>query len=150
MFSGNWIPKTERSRSFAFFTIGGYVGSIITMPLSGYLCEYGNFFDLIVGWEVLFYVLGALALLAVSIWWIFVFDQPSKHPFITAEELTEIYSDLDLSKNIIEQSTISCQLDKNSKLNNNQLMIEKKPPKLGSNVPWITLLTSKGRMNFYF
>ena len=149
---GNWIPKNEISRSFSFFTIGGYVGSVITMPLSGYLCEYGNFFDLVEGWYMVFYVLGFLALLSVAIWWIFVFDSPSEHPTIAHDELIKISNGLDPSKGMrFKQSTVSYVLEKleNGTRNDKQIS-DKKPPKLGSKVPWLKLLTAKGMLQFSF
>ncbi|XP_034140514.1 putative inorganic phosphate cotransporter [Drosophila guanche] len=51
-----WIPPDERSRAGAAVYAGAQFGTIVSMPLSGLLAEYG--FD--GGWPSIFYVFGIL------------------------------------------------------------------------------------------
>ena len=46
MFS-QWIPERERSTALAVIVVGGNIGALITMPLSGFLCDH-------VGWRMVF------------------------------------------------------------------------------------------------
>ncbi|XP_034652283.1 putative inorganic phosphate cotransporter [Drosophila subobscura] len=52
-----WIPPDERSRAGAAVYAGAQFGTIVSMPLSGLLAEYG--FD--GGWPSIFYVFGILS-----------------------------------------------------------------------------------------
>jgi len=136
----NWVPQKERSFSFSFFMLGSYFGSVVTMPLSGYLCESGNFFDIVVGWYLVFYVLGSFALIGLVFWCIFVYETPLEHPTITHEELKKIFIGLDASKEMME--TINHKLDNNVKSNFVQSVIKKSKSE-SARVPWLKLFASK-------
>lgn len=71
------------------------------------------------------------------LWHFFVYDTPSKHPRISNNEINKIVNDLDLSKETVEQSTISFKIEKNDNQNKRNMK------KLGSNVPWKKMLKSK-------
>ena len=58
-----WIPPNERSRMGAFVYAGAQFGTVISMPLSGLLAEYG--WD--GGWPSIFYVFGTVG----TIWCVF-------------------------------------------------------------------------------
>lgn len=51
-----WIPPNERSRMGAFVYAGAQFGTVISMPLSGLLAEYG----FAGGWPSIFYVFGTI------------------------------------------------------------------------------------------
>ena len=51
---GKWAPTMERSKLGAFTYSGSQFGTVISLPLSGLLCQYG--FD--GGWPSVFYVFG--------------------------------------------------------------------------------------------
>ncbi|XP_034241862.1 sialin-like [Thrips palmi] len=76
-----WAPPAERSR-FATVYTGGYLGTVICMPVSGLLCDM----DFLSGWPMAFYVFGALGVLWYIPWHLCVFDTPAQHPRIDPRE----------------------------------------------------------------
>lgn len=85
-----WIPPNERSRMGAAVYAGAQFGTIISMPLSGLLAEYG--FD--GGWPSIFYVFGIIGTLWSIAFIIFVYEDPSSHPTIDEKERKYINSSL--------------------------------------------------------
>ncbi|KAM7341817.1 putative inorganic phosphate cotransporter protein picot isoform 1-T1 [Cochliomyia hominivorax] len=77
-----WIPPNERSRMGAAVYAGAQFGTIISMPLSGLLAEYG--FD--GGWPSIFYVFGAVGTIWSVAFLIWVYEDPSSHPSIDERE----------------------------------------------------------------
>jgi MFS transporter, ACS family, solute carrier family 17 (sodium-dependent inorganic phosphate cotransporter), member 5 len=96
-----WVPKTERSRFAAVVYNGANFGTIVSIPLTGYLCSL----EFMGGWPLSFYIFGVLGIvwwyevvivinclmhicmIYFSIfWWWFVFDSPQSHPRISQEE----------------------------------------------------------------
>ncbi|KAH8372853.1 hypothetical protein KR009_006573 [Drosophila setifemur] len=77
-----WIPPNERSRMGAAVYAGAQFGTIISMPLSGLLAEYG--FD--GGWPSIFYVFGIVGTVWSIAFLIFVYEDPSVHPKIDERE----------------------------------------------------------------
>ena len=67
------------SRFVSYCTSGCAFGTVIGMPVSGYLCEYA-------GWEVVFYVFGGLGLVWFLAWALTVHDGPEVHPRISQTE----------------------------------------------------------------
>ena len=110
------------------------------MPLSGYLCEWGNFFDIIEGWPLVFYFFGLLGLIFTILWYFLVFEKPSQHPSITDDEMNKIFNNSDIIKEMVEQSTVSFKLDKNEHINQEK---KKQLNKINSKVPWKKMLKSK-------
>ncbi|XP_050420309.1 putative inorganic phosphate cotransporter isoform X1 [Adelges cooleyi] len=83
-----WIPPNERSRMGAFVYAGAQFGTVISMPLSGVLSEYG----FAGGWPSIFYVFGAIGTLwSVAFLW-FVHEDPESHPTIPHDERKYIIS----------------------------------------------------------
>ena len=78
-----WMPKMERSRAVSICFAGSAIGSVVTLPLTGYLCHESS----LGGWPTIFYVLGAAGCVWFIFWCIFVFDSPEAHPFISESEL---------------------------------------------------------------
>lgn len=58
---------------------GASLGTVIALPLCGWVLDAW-------GWEAVFYVSGALALLWTVAWWLLVYDSPDQHPRISQEE----------------------------------------------------------------
>ncbi|XP_051157227.1 putative inorganic phosphate cotransporter isoform X3 [Leptopilina boulardi] len=85
-----WIPPNERSRMGAFVYAGAQFGTVISMPLSGLLSEYG--FD--GGWPSIFYVFGAVGTIWCIAFLIMVHEDPEKHPTIADDEKKYIMSAL--------------------------------------------------------
>ncbi|XP_055923202.1 putative inorganic phosphate cotransporter isoform X1 [Eupeodes corollae] len=77
-----WIPPTERSRMGAAVYAGAQFGTIISMPLSGLLAEYG--FD--GGWPSIFYVFGLIGTIWAIAFLLLVYEDPSSHPTIDEKE----------------------------------------------------------------
>ncbi|XP_076244130.1 putative inorganic phosphate cotransporter protein picot isoform X2 [Calliopsis andreniformis] len=85
-----WIPPNERSRMGAFVYAGAQFGTVISMPLSGILSEYG--FD--GGWPSIFYVFGAVGTIWCIAFLIMVYEDPESHPRIAEDEKKYILSAL--------------------------------------------------------
>lgn len=77
-----WIPPLERSRFAAYVYAGANLGTIISLPLSGWLCSL----DFMGGWPLAFYIFGGLGIVWFAFWMYFVYDEPKKHPRISSEE----------------------------------------------------------------
>ncbi|XP_077289112.1 putative inorganic phosphate cotransporter [Arctopsyche grandis] len=84
---GKWAPVNERSRLGNFVIAGGPFGTIIGMPLSGFLCQH-------YGWPVTFQLIGAMAITMGFIWFWFGSDSPAKHQKISNEEKLYIQTSL--------------------------------------------------------
>ncbi|XP_023217902.1 sialin-like [Centruroides sculpturatus] len=89
MFS-RWAPPEERSRMLSICTIGQHVGTIVTMSLTGFLCEYG----FAGGWPSAFYVYGICGCLWFMFWATLVHNSPEDHPRISKKELMYIQQNL--------------------------------------------------------
>ncbi|XP_001950194.2 putative inorganic phosphate cotransporter [Acyrthosiphon pisum] len=77
-----WIPPNERSRMGAFVYAGAQFGTVISMPLSGVLSEYG----FAGGWPSIFYVFATIGTLwSVAFLW-YVHEDPESHPTIPHDE----------------------------------------------------------------
>ena len=77
-----WTPKMERSRAITIIFAGSAIGSVVTLPLTGYLC-HNTFLG---GWPSIFYVLGIVGLIWFVFWTLFVFNTPEDHPYISQAE----------------------------------------------------------------
>ncbi|CAG9857370.1 unnamed protein product [Phyllotreta striolata] len=77
-----WIPPLERSTFAAYVYAGANLGTIISMPLSGWLCSL----DLDGGWPLSFYLFGVLGIVWFFLWIFLVHDTPSTHPRIDPQE----------------------------------------------------------------
>lgn len=77
-----WIPPLERSRFAAYVYAGANFGTIISLPVSGWLCSL----DFMGGWPLAFYIFGGIGIFWFAAWMLLVFDEPKKHPRITVEE----------------------------------------------------------------
>ncbi|XP_067000876.2 vesicular glutamate transporter 2 [Anabrus simplex] len=87
-----WAPPLERSRMTSLAFSGSYVGTVVAMPLCGFLAKE-------VGWPSIFYVFGTICLVWFAVWWMVVAESPEKDPKITPEELKYIQDSLGKSSN---------------------------------------------------
>lgn len=85
-----WIPPNERSRMGAFVYAGAQFGTVISMPLSGVLSEYG----FAGGWPSIFYVFGAVGTIWCIAFLLMVYEDPESHPRIAEDEKKYILSAL--------------------------------------------------------
>ena len=67
----HWSPPLERSKLSTFIYAGSMMGTVVSLPLTGLICDYW-------GWEAAFYVFGAFGLVWFIFWTIFVYDTPAK------------------------------------------------------------------------
>lgn len=77
-----WIPPLERSKFAALVYAGTNFGTVISLPLSGWLCSI----EYMGGWPLAFYIFGILGIIWFIFWLYLVYDTPSSHPRITAAE----------------------------------------------------------------
>ncbi|XP_059618259.1 sialin [Phlebotomus argentipes] len=77
-----WIPPLERSKFAAVVYAGSNFGTIISLPLSGWLCSL----DFLDGWPLAFYLFGALGVIWFIFWMYLVYNSPAQHPRIEPEE----------------------------------------------------------------
>ncbi|KAL0112804.1 hypothetical protein PUN28_012219 [Cardiocondyla obscurior] len=76
--TARWIPPTERSK-FVSHMMASSLGAAVTMLMCGFLIAS-------LGWESVFYVTGVIGIIWSVTWFLLVFDSPSQHPRISAEE----------------------------------------------------------------
>ncbi|XP_023322826.1 putative inorganic phosphate cotransporter isoform X3 [Eurytemora carolleeae] len=74
-----WTPPNERSKMGSRVYSGSQFGTVIALPLSGYLADE-------FGWESVFYVFGVLSLIWFLAWAFLISDSPDTHPTISREE----------------------------------------------------------------
>ncbi|KAJ9590663.1 hypothetical protein L9F63_016291, partial [Diploptera punctata] len=84
----HWIPPLERSKFASYVYAGANFGTVVSMPLSGYLCSF-TFLD---GWPLSFYLFGGLSVVWFFAWMFIVYDTPSTHPRISDQERSYIIS----------------------------------------------------------
>ena len=77
-----WVPPLERSRFAAYVYAGANFGTIISLPLSGWLCSL----DFMGGWPLAFYIFGSLGIIWFIFWYWLVYDAPHCHPRISQAE----------------------------------------------------------------
>ncbi|VDN91695.1 unnamed protein product [Brugia pahangi] len=78
-----WFPPKERSFAIGFITGGRQIGSLLILPVSGWVCLRKDTFG---GWKFTFYISAIIAALMLLIWLIMSADKPSKHYFVKNEE----------------------------------------------------------------
>ncbi|XP_014602943.1 PREDICTED: putative inorganic phosphate cotransporter isoform X5 [Polistes canadensis] len=75
---------------FSLLFIGAQFGTVISMPLSGLLSEYG----FSGGWPSIFYVFGAVGIIWCIAFFFLVYEDPENHPRISEDEKKYIVSAL--------------------------------------------------------
>ncbi|GBM45612.1 Putative inorganic phosphate cotransporter [Araneus ventricosus] len=83
---GHWAPVEEKSTLIALCVVGDNIGTILTMPLTGYLCEYG----FAGGWPSVYYILGIVGFVWFFFWFFLAYNRPSDHPRISRIEIDYI------------------------------------------------------------
>lgn len=79
-----WVPPMERSKYAAFVYAGCSFGTVISLPVAGWLCSFSD------GWPLAFYIFGFSGLIWFIFWMKYAYDTPQSHPFISDEELRYI------------------------------------------------------------
>uniref|UniRef100_A0AAG5DCW8 Sialin n=1 Tax=Anopheles atroparvus TaxID=41427 RepID=A0AAG5DCW8_ANOAO len=75
----NWAPPSERSRMTTIAFSGVFTGTVASMLLSGVLADT-------LGWEWVFYILGAIGCVWFVAWMLIVKKSPETDPYITTKE----------------------------------------------------------------
>ncbi|XP_050423978.1 vesicular glutamate transporter 1-like [Adelges cooleyi] len=84
--TGQWVPPNERSQFVSSYW-GCSFGTALTYIVCGYII---NWF----GWELVFYITGAIGLLWYACWTWLIYDSPAKHPSIKDKERMHIEKSL--------------------------------------------------------
>jgi len=74
-----WSPACERSRLTTFSLSGCYIGTVFALGLGGIIGRAIN-------WEAIFYIFGAFGIVWCLLWFLFVYETPSEHATILADE----------------------------------------------------------------
>lgn len=77
-----WAPVQERTFLLTICGVGTLLGTIVTLPMSALLCQYG----FAGGWPSVFYLTGILGCVWFLIWIFIASDKPEEHKFISQEE----------------------------------------------------------------
>ena len=85
-----WFPVRQRAMGMAIFNSGAAIGSIVAPPLIVLLQQNH-------GWQTTFIVTGVLGF-GWLILWLFLYDSPERHKWITQAELKLIRSDSGASR----------------------------------------------------
>ncbi|XP_077989800.1 putative inorganic phosphate cotransporter [Glandiceps talaboti] len=101
---GKWCPPFERSRLANFTYTGAPIGNIVTMLVSGPLCD-STFLG---GWPSVFYIAGSLGCLFFIAWMYVVYDSPAVHPRVSMKE--QRYIESTVGENNYDQAAILSSL----------------------------------------
>ncbi|ULU04922.1 hypothetical protein L5515_013717 [Caenorhabditis briggsae] len=82
--SEGWSPIAEISTYIAFLSAGFQLSNIITMPLSGVLCESE------LGWRSIYYIFGGVACAVTAGFYAFFRDTAQSHRNVSTKELQKI------------------------------------------------------------
>lgn len=93
----SWAPPLERARLHGIAISGAFIGTVITMPLAGYVGQ-------VFGWESIFYLFGALVCIWYVVWLFLIRETPDKDPFITEKERKYIQRTIGATKKENEPS----------------------------------------------
>ncbi|XP_046403298.1 putative inorganic phosphate cotransporter [Ischnura elegans] len=130
-----WVPPLERSRITAIVYAGALFGTVISMPISGILCNI----DLPVywwllgpgGWVLCFYIFGALGVIWYIAWMALISDSPATHPSICPQE-----------RRFIEHSLKQPDKHHHSRGNHATVTSPADDDLVDEGIPWCQVLTS--------
>ncbi|XP_022239398.1 sialin-like isoform X2 [Limulus polyphemus] len=86
---GHWLTRSQRGLLSSMVFIGGDIGTVISILITGMMCET----DFLGGWPAGFYLLGAGGIVWFIFWIFLAFDSPEDHPRISKQELIFIQKD---------------------------------------------------------
>lgn len=83
-----WAPPLEKTRLAAFAFSGSYIGTVLSLLISGGLFSAGY------KWPSIFYLFGSFGILWFVCWCFMIAENPAKHSTITDTELDYIQSSI--------------------------------------------------------
>lgn len=86
MFLAQWFPNRRRVQMFAIFYLAQPFSQMLGAPLSGGLISFGERFTPWLGWQVMFFAEGMLAVVAGVAAYFLLTDSPQKARFLSARE----------------------------------------------------------------
>merc|ERR1719471_1229581 len=89
-----WSTPGERATLMSLAYAGVPTATVLTFPLSSWLCQSG----LDGGWPLTFYVPGTTGLLWCILFYFLIYSSPATHPRISREELEYLTSSLTASQ----------------------------------------------------
>lgn len=92
--TAEYFPKRDRAYATAIFNAGSAVGALIAPFTIGPLAKYFQSIGVGNGWEMAFIIIGALGFVWMG-FWVFLYKQPAKSPFVNKAELAYIEQDND-------------------------------------------------------
>lgn len=85
-----WFPVRQRALGMGIFNSGASIGSVVAPPLIVAL-------NALAGWQATFLAVGVIGFGWLALW-LWFYDTPERHPWITAEELALIQKDRESAK----------------------------------------------------
>ncbi|XP_066838820.1 sodium-dependent phosphate transport protein 3-like isoform X2 [Anser cygnoides] len=82
-----WAPPLERSRLMNIADAGCTFGTFSALLVAGIICQS-------LGWPLVFYIFGGVGCAWCLCWFLFVYEDPASHPWISAGEREYIVSSL--------------------------------------------------------
>ncbi|KAM4835271.1 sodium-dependent phosphate transport protein 3 isoform 2-T2 [Thomomys bottae] len=82
-----WAPPLERSKLTSIAGSGAAFGSFIILCVGGLISQA-------LGWPFIFYIFGSTGCICCLLWFTVIYDDPLKHPCISAKEKEYIVSSL--------------------------------------------------------
>jgi MFS family permease len=95
MFLSQWFPNRRRVQLFAIFYLAQPFSQMLGAPLSGGLISFGDQFTPWLGWQVMFFVEGMLAVVAGIAAFYLLTDSPQKATFLSDAEKTAMREVMD-------------------------------------------------------
>ncbi|XP_015789735.2 uncharacterized transporter slc-17.2-like [Tetranychus urticae] len=84
--ASKWFPPDEVVFPISLLNVGANIGTAAVMPYTAWLCNQ----DLLGGWPLVFYSLGAINLIIPFLWLTTITETPNNHPFISKYEIDYI------------------------------------------------------------
>uniref|UniRef100_A0A7M4FHD7 Solute carrier family 17 member 4 n=1 Tax=Crocodylus porosus TaxID=8502 RepID=A0A7M4FHD7_CROPO len=82
-----WAPPMERSRLMNIADAGCTFGTFLAYLAAGFICQC-------LGWPYIFYIFGGIGCIWSMFWFLLVYEDPARHPCISARERDYIVSSL--------------------------------------------------------
>lgn len=93
-FLSTWFPMQARGKAFSLFQIGGPIALVIGSPLAGSLLQLNGVAGLD-GWQWVFLVTGIPAVIAGTIFFLFMTDRPTQAKWLPAEQREWLVATMD-------------------------------------------------------